>query len=284
MAVGSPSPRHPAVPIRFRRRVGELSPDQLALLRQAFAAVMELPDRDDRGYQFWAGIHGLPLPAYCQHGTPTFLPWHRAYLYFFERALRDRVPEAMLTWWDWRRPTDASPGRMPTAYTRKTVDRKPNPLFSSRVNERAIQQARRARPPIDLPDRTLRDPGRATFPDGTPITLPTVADVTWVLGFSDFLEFSEQLESFHNGVHVWVGGHMGEVPLAAYDPIFWAHHTMIDRIWRRWQLKHNGSQPPASLMGEVLEPFKMTVAQTLDPTTLGYDYVFASRSARMAAA
>ena len=71
--------------------------------------------------------------------------------------------------------------------------------------------------------------------------------MTWVLGFSDFLEFSELLESFHNSVHVWVGGHMGEVPLAAYDPIFWAHHTTIDRIWRRWQLKHKGSQPPASL-------------------------------------
>ncbi len=30
-----------------------------------------------------------------------FLPWHRAYLYFFELALQDRVPEVAIPWWDW---------------------------------------------------------------------------------------------------------------------------------------------------------------------------------------
>ena len=33
-----------------------------------------------------------------------FLPWHRAYLYFFERALRDRVPTLAQPWWDWTAP------------------------------------------------------------------------------------------------------------------------------------------------------------------------------------
>lgn len=32
------------------------------------------------------------------HETPYFFPWHRAYLYFFERALRDRVARASLPW------------------------------------------------------------------------------------------------------------------------------------------------------------------------------------------
>ncbi|MBV9870351.1 MAG: tyrosinase family protein, partial [Frankiaceae bacterium] len=44
---------------------------------------------DERGYQYWAGIHGLPLPNSCQHGTILFLPWHRAYLYLFEQYLLD---------------------------------------------------------------------------------------------------------------------------------------------------------------------------------------------------
>ena len=65
--------------------------------------------RDDRGYAFYAGLHGLPLPEYCQHGTLLFLPWHRAYLYFFERALTDALRRARddqavavsLPWWDW---------------------------------------------------------------------------------------------------------------------------------------------------------------------------------------
>ena len=68
-------------------------------LREAFLAVMGL--RDERGYQYHAGLHGLPLPIQCRHGDILFLPWHRAYLYLFELALQDRVPEVAIPWWDW---------------------------------------------------------------------------------------------------------------------------------------------------------------------------------------
>jgi tyrosinase len=64
----------PVSPVRFRRSVTALSPDQLAILRAAFQEVMSL--NDERGYQHYAGIHGLPLPIGCDnaHGTPYFLP------------------------------------------------------------------------------------------------------------------------------------------------------------------------------------------------------------------
>ena len=65
---------------------------------------------------------------------------------------------------------------------------------------------------------------------------------------------------------------MGDIPFAAFDPIFWAHHAMIDRVWRLWQLRHPQAGVPASLLGEALPPFQMTVRQTLDSSTLGYDY------------
>ena len=34
------------------------------------------------------------------------------------------------------------------------------------------------------------------------------------------------LEGIHNNIHDWVGGngHMSQVPVAAFDPIFWLHH------------------------------------------------------------
>src|SRR5262245_48604808 len=102
MAVGVVSAQALSVPLRHRRRVQSLSPQQLDYLRRSFAAVKGIGD--DRGYEHHAGIHGLPMPIGCDnaHGTPFFLPWHRAYLYFFELALRDRVKEATLAWWDWR--------------------------------------------------------------------------------------------------------------------------------------------------------------------------------------
>ena len=59
----------------------------------------------------------------------------------------------------------------------------------------------------------------------------------------------------HGLVHVAVGGQIGtvagamsEVPRAAFDPIFWVHHAMIDRLWANWTCmpgKSWGSLPPA---------------------------------------
>lgn len=65
---------------------------------------------------------------------------------------------------------------------------------------------------------------------------------------------------------------MGIVPQAAYDPIFWTHHSMVDRIWYLWQLRHPDSSVPSILLNMALPPFPMTVADTLDVKALGYDY------------
>jgi hypothetical protein len=35
---------------------------------------------------------------------------------------------------------------------------------------------------------------------------------------------------------------MGVVGTAAFDPIFWSHHAMIDRLWWLWQARNgNGN-------------------------------------------
>ncbi len=65
---------------------------------------------------------------------------------------------------------------------------------------------------------------------------------------------------------------MRRVPLAAFDPIFWAHHAQVDRLWRRWQLKHSPPSFTSAFLNTALAPFPMTVAQTLNVRALGYDY------------
>lgn len=269
MATAAPTPQAPATAVRFRREANGLTRDQLRALRQGFTALYGITD--DRGYAHHAGVHGLPLPIGCDnaHGTPYFLPWHRAYLYFFERALRDRVPDVMLTWWDWRR--GPAPGEaIPAAFAERRAGSQDNPLYSARVSDQAIRQGRDSG--LRLPARTQRQPD-------DPRLLPTSAEVEQALSRRDFLDFSAAVESLHDRVHVWTGGHMGQIPYAAFDPIFWAHHTMVDRIWRLWQLRHPGGRPPASLIDEALPPFRMTVRQTLDVTALGYDYATSSASA-----
>ncbi|KAF3940305.1 Tyrosinase [Dactylella cylindrospora] len=48
------------------------------------------------------------------------------------------------------------------------------------------------------------------------------------------------LEQTHNTIHNYTGGagHMGEVPVAAFDPIFWFHHANIDRWLAIWERLH----------------------------------------------
>jgi tyrosinase len=77
---------------------------------------------------------------------------------------------------------------------------------------------------------------------------------------------------------------MGDIPFAAYDPIFWAHHTMIDRVWRLWQLRYpDAPSLPSTLTNQVMAPFGLAAGGTLDVTTLGYDYASASTVVKIAA-
>ncbi|KAL5342248.1 hypothetical protein BJX70DRAFT_357265 [Aspergillus crustosus] len=46
------------------------------------------------------------------------------------------------------------------------------------------------------------------------------------------------IEFIHNNIHWWAGGdggHMSQIPVATFDPIFWLHHCNIDRIFAIWQ-------------------------------------------------
>lgn len=45
----------------------------------------------------------------------------------------------------------------------------------------------------------------------------------------------DSMEGIHNQVHGLLGGHMASVPFAAFDPIFWLHHTNMDRLEALWQ-------------------------------------------------
>ncbi|MDQ6783710.1 MAG: tyrosinase family protein [Actinomycetota bacterium] len=244
--------------LRFRKSVTSLGPDDVAALQAGVTKMVAVSD--DRGYEHWAGIHGLPLPMWCHHGDLFFLPWHRAYLYQMEQFLLDQEPAASLPWWDW---TDQA--GIPAVYGDTTLaDGTANPLATAPIT--GIPDAQFTQDGIPKSTVTFRRPK-------APLGLPSAQLVEQILGLSDFADFSNQLEGqVHNRVHVWVQGTMGMVPLAAYDPVFWAHHTMIDRLWALWQLRHPGAGPDPSMLSAALPPFSMTVGQTLDITALGYQY------------
>lgn len=255
-----------------RRSIRALTPDQLNQLRDAYAAMQAIPDQ--RGYHFLAGAHGLPRQS-CQHGTLLFLPWHRAYLYIFELYLQDiaaiaNIPNAAdlgIPWWDWTSNASHTEG-IPLAFTQAQIGDTDNPLAAATVEWPAqlVQAVIQNQPGTLTPQgRTQRDPEE-------PDELPRRATIERILSLPTFTDFSQAFENVHNAVHVWMGGAMASVAAAAYDPIFWSHHAMVDRLWHMWQLRHPGLTPPSSIMNTVLAPFPLTVAQTHDIELLGYDY------------
>ena len=250
--------------MQVRVQVGSMTSDQLASFRQAVTASMGISD--DRGYSAWAGIHGLPLPISCQHGNPLFLPWHRAYLYLFEKSLQDQVAGVTLPWWDWTSATSHTQG-VPDSYTDTSTD---NPLQSATVAISAsdIEQLRTEQPgAVSDGDNPVivRDPD-------VPDALPQAATIDSILEAPTFEDFTGRLENVHDAVHVWVGGSMSIIDIAAFDPVFWAHHAMIDRLWYLWQMRQPNVSVPAPLLNSALDPFPLTVSQVLDISQLGYEY------------
>jgi tyrosinase len=258
-------------PLSYRQNVDALSPADLQLLRSGIAKAMTVAD--NRGYQFFAGEHGIPQFR-CQHGTLLFLPWHRAYLYTLELTFRDLTPGFTLAYWDWTSEQAHANGISPAFADKTGADGNPNPLLwgESDVSRSMIERLQQNPQTADVFDFSTSPPRTRRRPD-EPEGLPSADQVQAIVAESStFGDFSRRVEDVHNSVHGWAGGAMGVVPTAAFDPIFWAHHTMIDRLWYLWQLAHPGAGVPASIQNAALDGFTLTVAETLDIHNLGYEY------------
>lgn len=259
--------------LRVRQRADRLSPNSAAEIRRAYKGLQDISAQsafDERGYNHLAGIHGFPLEIYCQHGNLLFLPWHRAYLYFFEMALNDVAPGVSVPWWDWGRRQGHDAG-LPDIFADRQVEGEANPLYDAPV---MLPPEYIAWLRDNLAGTISDDPEPRTVRDLDPVTdLPPQTAIDDILTAPTFEDFSNRLEfGPHGSVHVWVGGTMSQVPTAGFDPVFWSHHSAIDRLWYLWQISDAGMDPPRAILNTVLRPFNMTVRDTLNINTLGYEY------------
>jgi tyrosinase len=71
-------------------------------------------------------------------------------------------------------------------------------------------------------------------------------------------------------------GDMVNAGRTAFDPIFWAHHANVDRLWWEWQKRNPGSGPDDP--DDILSPWSMTVGDTSDIAVLGYEYMQSTHS------
>ena len=150
----------------------------------------------------------------CQAHGPgedenMFLPWHRMFVFYFEDIIRTVLNDAAFTlpYWNY---SAAATRAMPAPFRASG-----SPLF--RTSRNAGPNGGQGIPTNQVALTVLQ---QASYgPQGA------------AQGFCATLDFG-----LHGNVHVWVGNSqgMGQIPWAAYDPIFWMHHCNIDRLWASW--------------------------------------------------
>jgi len=248
--------------VNERTNVAFLPQAELDNLRQAFRV---LRANNNAIYNTWVNVH---VQA-CQHNNNLIWPWHRAYLYYFEQRLQransSANPPVTIPYWNYDRAGNGTGSdteefrRLPAPYRPATVGGQPNPLYVARAT--GVNQGTYV-----LPYRTVQTDGI-------------------VAGSSAYFQFGTNLEnSPHNNVHNQLGLPMRDRFLSPTDPVFWLHHSNMDRAWVRW-LQVSGHQNPTSPTSDMwldtplpyfsqqaMFPLKR-VREFLDISALGYTYV-----------
>jgi tyrosinase len=235
-------------PIRVRRNASALTTTQITSLRKGVKAMKARPATDPTSWLYQANMHGTfdtPVKTAwnsCQHGSFFFLSWHRMYLYYFERILRKASgdPNLTLPYWNYSDPTQRA---LPLPY-RSPASTATNPLFVTQrapgINSGALLPVSAVGFSAAFAFTNFSSPAGSGLSFGGPIR------TTPAHGGSPFgaLEGTP-----HGTVHVAVGGASGLMSAfetAARDPIFWAHHANIDRLWNRWLQQGGGRKNPTS--------------------------------------
>jgi tyrosinase len=245
--------------VTVRKSVYALTDEEITAYRLAIyrmARISAQSPQDHRGYQYIAGVHGLP-GRHCKHHVPSFAVWHRPYLQGYEQRLQDVVPNTFLPYWDWttRRAQEEGIPRIFTDVTWENPDTnqtEPNPLLSQPM--------------------TLIGRGPTTREPNPPSELTPLRDLLHnALMAQDYLAFSPDLENPHDEIHGWVGGSMGVISFAAYDPLFWSHHAFVEYAFCQWQDAHPEAEAPA-IDARDFAPFSVTIDQVWNYRGLGYVY------------
>jgi hypothetical protein len=167
--------------------------------------------------------------SHSGQNSNNFLPWHRLYIYYFERIVRQVCghPEFTLPYWNYTSSDPAQRGVLPEQF------RMPDdPLYGSLYVATRGSLANSGQPiqkyqtgdPMDITDAMLKT---------------TYSTVDSVQGFCRAID-----SGIHGSIHVLTGTSkdMGSVPYAGQDPLFFVHHANIDRMWASWN-KNGGKNP-----------------------------------------
>jgi hypothetical protein len=255
-------------------------PRLMNALRKGITVMKARKPSDPTSWFYQAAIHGVVLPEdkmpdntyyekalekdpdlakvdrkfwnQCPHfgqNSANFLPWHRAYTYYFELILREATgePDFALPYWNYALKTNR---RFPREFgiqhldgnTNNDAEENINPLFHEDRDVYFTYYEHWATtnvPLLELSDLAVD----ISLPMATPVFFGADERSGLAGGLGDTsTQTRGLLESYpHDPIHRAVGGIVGNcqgamaVPkTAGFDPIFPIHHANIDRLWAEW--------------------------------------------------
>ena len=252
------------------------------------------PTDDPTSWAYQGAIHGLsrnpdtnqywrqyrPFPTsgvtpfwkQCQHQTWYFIPWHRMYLAYFEQIVAQTIVDLggpagwSLPFWNYSDTANPDALNIPPAFT--SPANATNPLWMPNRRD-SVQRSTVSLVALEIPIFTTT--GTTNGYGGR------------VTRFNHGGGQSGGLENLpHNHIHMDIGGAMGDPNTAALDPIFWLHHSNIDRLWQVWLNQGRRTNPTSpnwlnldfNFHDKDKNPVTMNSSQVLDTRTVlsGYTY------------
>src|SRR5216684_1540653 len=245
----------PETTVLPRRTISSLTGSELGKLfddlTRAYTVLKSRSDQradDPTGllYQGWLHDYYCGSGGHDVHRSWFFLPWHRAFVYFHELILRGILGDHFrLPVWDWEN-VDAVP-----YFYRNWAASHGCEQFSVGLNGKVVSCSLQA----------------------------------WLLSETpgqDFLGTDQQSGNAqagpHTFVHSQIGGLLADPKTAAADPLFYAHHTNVDRFWCYWRRHYQFGDRPEWLQKSFCffdghgQPVKITVQDLVSEERLGYQY------------
>jgi len=309
------------LPLRIRQPAHLLDDAYIAKYQRAYQLLRELPESDGRSWKYQAKLHC----AYCDAAfyVPTdnrrleihfgwlFLAWHRFFLYFHERILAKLLDDDTfaLPFWNWDNQSSDPPlaNVLPYAFANKKYQNKSSSLYDVNRNEctkrpniidfqitlECVNQTATLKASLREANNRIMYNQMVT---GAPIRRLFFGE-SYELGGVAGLGAGTLEAIPHGTVHFWTGNPKATPPFAdmgifrysAYDPIFFAHHGNVDRLWELWKTLPGGNRKditdPDYLNTEFLfydengNLVKVKISQALNAiSTLRYNYANAPNS------
>ncbi|XVF25844.1 hypothetical protein REPUB_Repub13aG0248900 [Reevesia pubescens] len=285
--------------IRYRPAAHLVDPDYLAKFSNAMELMKALPDDDPRSFKQQAYIHC----AYCNgaydqigsdkviqvHSSWLFQPFHRFYVYFYERILGKLIgdPDFALPFWNWDAPAGMP---IPAIYVnpnsplydeKRNVDHQPPKVVDLDWNSGKTELSNE-----DLVRTNLKQ----MYREMVCAKFPTTFHGKQYRAGDDPNPGAGSIElGSHTSIHKWCGDQrqpnkedMGNFYSAGYDPLFYALHTNVDRMWSLWKELPGKKRKDFTdsdwldssfvFYDENANLVRCKVRDCLDTKTLGYDY------------